>query len=234
MTYELWFNYDGSLFVTRRTEPFTPAVGTRAVEALLDGPTAAERAANLGTTINPGTTLLDLTIDDGVATVSLDGTFTAEETPAIAVGSLAQVVYTLTQFASVEGVVFEVDGRRLTNFGGYEVDGAQRRRHFADQLPFILVEDPAIGERVSSPVHISGTADVFEAVVSVEILDRQGRTVASTFTMATCGTGCRGTYATDVRYDVDGTQPGTIRVYEVSAMDGSPIHVVDIPVTLRA
>lgn len=234
MTYELWFNYDGYLFVTHRTEPFTPAVGTRALEALLEGPTNAESAADLNSAINPGTRLLGLTIDDGVATVNLDDTFTGEETPAIAVGSLSQIVYTLTQFDRVDGVVFEVDGIPLTNFGGYEIDGAQRRAHFADQLPFILVQSPAIGERVSSPVPISGTADVFEAVVSIEILDLQGRTVASTFTTATCGTGCRGTYEASVRYDVAATQPGTIRVYEVSAMDGSPIHVVDIPVTLTA
>jgi len=70
--------------------------------------------------------------------------------------------------------------------------------------------------------------------VSILILDEDGDTVASTFTMATCGTGCRGTYSTDVSYDVATTQPGTIRVYEVSAMDGSSIHVVDIPVTLTA
>ena len=234
MTYELWFTYDGSLFLTHRTEPFTPAVGTRALEALLDGPTQAERAADLGTTINAGTTLRGLTIDDDVATVDLDGTFVDQETPAIAVGSLAQIVYTLTQFDRIQGVVFEVDGSPLTNFGGYEIDGAQRRANFADQLPFILVQTPRIGERVSSPVHISGTADVFEAVVSIAILDQHGKVIASTFTMATCGTGCRGTWETDVAYDVAATQPGTIRVYEVSAMDGSEIHVVNIPVTLTA
>ena len=234
MTYELWFTYDGSLFLTHRTEPFTPAVGTRALEALLDGPTQAERAADLGTTINPGTTLRGLTIDDGVATVDLDAAFVDQETPAIAVGSLAQIVYTLTQFDRIQGVVFQVDGSPLTNFGGYEIDGAQRRANFADQLPFILVESPRIGERVSSPVHISGTADVFEAVVSIAILDQHGKVIASTFTMATCGTGCRGTWETDVAYDVAATQPGTIRVYEVSAMDGTEIHVVNIPVTLTA
>ncbi len=234
MTYELWFTYDGSLFLTHRTEPFTPAVGTQALEALLDGPTQAERAADLGTTINAGTTLRGLTIDDDVATVDLDGTFVEQETPAIAVGSLAQIVYTLTQFDRIQGVVFEVDGSPLTNFGGYEIDGAQRRANFADQLPFILVQTPRIGERVSSPVHISGTADVFEAVVSIAILDQHGKVIASTFTMATCGTGCRGTWETDVAYDVAATQPGTIRVYEVSAMDGSEIHVVNIPVTLTA
>ena len=234
MTYELWFTYDGSLFVTQRTEPFTPAVGTRALEALLAGPTSAERAAELHTTINPGTQLRVLTIDDGVATVDLDATFVDQETPAIAVGSLAQVVFTLTQFDSVRGVRFEVDGTPLTNFGGYELDGAQRRANFADQLPAILVRSPRIDERVSSPVHISGTADVFEAVVSIAILDRNGRVIASTFTMATCGTGCRGTFSTDVAYDVAATQHGTIRVYEVSAMDGSEINVVNIPVTLTA
>jgi hypothetical protein len=234
MTYELWFTYDGSLFVTHRTEPFTPAVGTRALEALFDGPTSEERSADIHTTINPGTRLHGLTIEDGVATVDLDDTFVGQETPAIAVGSLAQVVYTLTQFDRIQGVVFEVDGRPLTNFGGYELDGAQRRADLSDQLPFILVQSPLLGERVSSPVHISGTADVFEAVVSIAILDQNGRVIASTFTMATCGTGCRGTWETDVAYDVAATQHGTIRVYEVSAMDGSEIHVVNIPVTLTA
>jgi hypothetical protein len=183
---------------------------------LLEGPTNAESAADLNSAINPGTRLLGLTISDGIARVNLDDTFNGEETPSIAVGSLSQIVYTLTQFDSIDGVLFEVDGTPLTNFGGYEIDGAQRRADFGDELPFILVQGPAIGDRVSSPVFISGTADVFEAVVSIEILDQQGRTVASTFTMATCGTGCRGTYEASVRYDVATTQPGTIRVYEVS------------------
>lgn len=232
MTYELWFNLDGYLFVTHRTEPFTPAVGTRTLEALFDGPNEIETAAAIGTAINPGSRLLGLHIRDGVATVNLDGTFIAEETPVVAVGSLSQVVYTLTQFDAIDGVVFEVDGTRLTNFGGYELEGPQRRANFADRLPAILVQGPRIGERVSSPVTISGTADVFEAVVSIAILDEHRNTVASSFTMATCGTGCRGTYTTDVRYHVGTRQPGTIRVYEVSAKDGSPLHVVEIPVFL--
>jgi immunoglobulin-like protein involved in spore germination/sporulation and spore germination protein len=234
MTYEVWFNYDGFLFVTHRTEPFVPAVGALSVEAVLAGPTNAEIAADVNSAITPGTDLLSLLIDDGVATVDLSEAFTSGETPAIAVGSLSQIVYTLTQFDSIDAVLFEVNGTPLTNFGGYELNGPQRRANFADQLPWILVQSPRIGQRVSSPVTISGSANVFEAVVSISVLDEQGRTVASTFTMATCGTGCRGTYSTDVRFDVGTTQPGTIRVYEVSAMDGSQIHVVDIPVTLTA
>jgi hypothetical protein len=234
VTYEVWFSYDGMLFLTHRTESFVPAVGSLSLESLFEGPTRAERNAEVGSSIVPGTTLLGLTISEGLATVNLDDTFVSEETPAIAVGSLAQVVYTLTQFDSVEGVRFQVNGSPLRNFGGYELGGPQRRVDFLDQLPAILVTSPTIGERVDDPIRIAGTADVFEAVVSISIYDQAGRVIASSFTMATCGTGCRGTYETEVRYDVGTTQPGTVRVYEVSAMDGSSINVVDIPVTLTA
>ena len=234
VTYEVWFMNRSGLYVTHRTEPFTPAVGATAIRAVLEGPTARERAAGLFSQITEGSQLLDLTIHDGVATVAMDGTFVSQETPAIAVDSLAQIVYTISQFDSVDAVRFTVDGRPLSNFGGYELDRPQRRKDFVDQLPWILVETPDVGDRVSSPVTIAGTADVFEAVVSIAVLDANGDVVSSSFTMATCGTGCRGDYSTDVRYDVDRAQSGTIRVYEVSAKDGSEINVVQIPVTLTA
>ena len=83
-------------------------------------------------------------------------TFVDQETPAIAVGSLAQIVYTLTQFDRIQGVVFEVDGSPLTNFGGYEIDGAQRRANFADQLPFILVQTPGSGSASRAPCTSAG------------------------------------------------------------------------------
>ncbi len=233
-TYEVWFHYDGALFVSHRTRPETTFLESWALDDVLAGPTAKERATGLGTAIAPDSVLsgYDFAIKDGIATVSFRNGFTAEETPAVAAESLAEIVYTLTQFDSVRGVAIEVKGTRLTNLWGYELRGPLRRADFADQLPFILVESPGIGERVSSPVTIAGTSDVFEAVVSIEILDRNGDRIASTFTMATCGTGCRGSYTTDVEYSIETRQPGTIRAYEVSAMDGSPIHIVEIPVML--
>jgi hypothetical protein len=65
-------------------------------------------------------------------------------------------------------------------------------------------------------------------------VDSAGKEIVRTFTTATCGTGCRGTYSKAVRYEVTQTQPGIVRVYESSAEDGKPINVVDIPVTLVA
>ncbi|HYU93137.1 MAG TPA: Gmad2 immunoglobulin-like domain-containing protein [Actinomycetota bacterium] len=100
--------------------------------------------------------------------------------------------------------------------------------------PAIVVTSPAPGDQVSSPVRIQGDADVFEATVSIDILDSAGNRIVRTFTTATCGTGCRGTFSKAVRFTVDTTQPGTIQVYESSAQDGTPINVVDIPVTLVA
>ena len=91
---------------------------------------------------------------------------------------------------------------------------------------------PARGVTVTSPVTISGTTDVFEATVSIRILDETGNVIADTFATATCGTGCRGDYSDRVRFAVDTEQPGTIEVFEVSAEDGSMIDVVRIPVTL--
>jgi hypothetical protein len=69
-------------------------------------------------------------------------------------------------------------------------------------------------------VTISGTADVFEATVSIRILDATNNTLADTFATATCGTGCRGDYTIDVPFSVNTPQPGVIQVFEVSAKDG--------------
>jgi hypothetical protein len=80
---------------------------------------------------------------------------------------------------------------------------------------------------------VQGTANVFEATVSLRILDSGGREIARTFTTATCGTGCRGRYSKSVRFSVSSEQPGTIEVFEESAEDGRPINVVTIPVMLR-
>jgi immunoglobulin-like protein involved in spore germination len=97
-----------------------------------------------------------------------------------------------------------------------------------------VVASPTIGERVTSPFNVTGTANVFEATVSVRLLDGAGREIATTFTNASCGSGCRGDYAAGVSYRLAGEQPGTVEVYEVSPADGTPLHLVRIPVAIAA
>lgn len=235
-TLGVWFGYGEFLFVTRRTQAATPAVGRAAMEALLAGPSDAELAAGVGTSIPEGTELLGLSIDGGVATVDLTPDFGSGGGSLSMFSRLAQLTYTLTQFPTVRGVNLRLGGEPVEVFGteGIVLDQPMTRRDYRDHLPPILVVSPLIGQEVASPIRVAGTADVFEAAVSISVLDAQGNEIATTTTMATCGTGCRGAYLKAVRYAVDATQPGTVRVYEVSAMDGTPINVVDIPVSLAA
>jgi hypothetical protein len=96
----------------------------------------------------------------------------------------------------------------------------------------IEVSEPTEGEVLISPFTVSGTANVFEANVSIRVLDENGEVVGETFATATCGSGCRGDYETPVEFEVDRRQPGTVEVYEVSAETGEPMNVVSIPVIL--
>jgi hypothetical protein len=223
-TFQVWFLNHGLLFVTKRTEAFTPAVAGLALSGLLTGPSSAESAAGVTSAIGGGLGGRIAALANGKATVDLDSRFFQEKDPIVRLRQ-AQVVYTLTQYSTINKVTFTSGGQSLGTM-------AWTRKSFDDLLPAILVESPVIGQRIPNPVTVSGTANVFEATVSLRILDENGKTVANTFTTATCGTGCRGDYSVSIPYSVDHEQKGTVEVYESSAKDGSAINVVDIPVTL--
>ena len=235
VTYQVWFTRDESLFVVTRTQQATPRIGSAALEGLLAGPDTREQAAAVGSQIPSGTQLLGLSVDNAVATVDLTSEFESGGGSASMNMRIAQVVYTLTQFPTVKGVLFELDGRRVDVLGGEGVivDQPVTRKDFRSLMPAILVESPQIGERVGSPVTVSGSANVFEANVSVEVVDASGKVVGSTFTTATCGTGCRGTFSVDVPYEVASATRGLIIVHDDDAAGtGTPPHEVRIPVVL--
>jgi hypothetical protein len=232
---QTWFTRQGTqqpeLFVTERTVPATSSIGTAALDSLLAGPTAAENSAGLRSQIPAGTQLLGLRIGSGTATVNLSPSFTSGDSSTMPL-RIAQVVYTLTQFPTVTGVLFEINGQGVTVLGGVPVQAPQTAAMYVDKLPAITVQNPAIGEQVTSPVTVSGTANVFEAVVSVRILDSAGHEIARTFSTASCGTGCRGGYSVPLSYSVTEAEPGTVEVFETSPKDGQPVDVQLIPVTL--
>ena len=229
---QAWFSRNGKLFVTQRTVPATVGVGRAALDRVLTGPSAAENAAGLRSQIPAGTTLLGLRTSAGIATANLSSSFESGASPSVMPLRIAQVVYTLTQFPTVTGVRFAINGEAKTVVGGVPVQSPQTRAMYGGYLPAITVQSPVIGAQVGNPVTVSGTADVFEATVSVRILDSAGHEIARTFTTATCGTGCRGDYSVTIPYSVPRTQPGTIVVFESSAKDGQPVNVQQIPVTL--
>jgi germination protein M len=235
VTYQVWWANADGLFVSYRTQAQTPRVGTAAIEAVLEGPLSFEQDYGLTTAVPEGTQLLGLTIDDGVANVDLTSEFESGGGSASMQMRLAQIVYTITQFPTVEGVVFSLDGEPIEVLGGEGViiDHPLTRRDYVDLLPPILVTSPTFGTEVSSPVVVRGSANVFEANVTVKILDENEEVVGETFTTATCGTGCRGTYRVAVPFEVDHEQDGWVVVHDDDAAGaGRPPHEVRIPVRL--
>lgn len=229
---QTWFTRQGKLFVTERAVTSTTSIGRAALDRLLAGPSAGESAAGLRSQIPAGTQLLGLRIASGTATVDLSSSFGSAASSSAMALRIAEVVYTLAQFPTVSGVRFEINGQGVTVIGGVPVQDPQTTAMYAGYLPAITVQNPAIGEQVTSPVTVSGTADVFEAVVSVRILDAAGHEIARTFSTASCGTGCRGGYSVPVSYTVASAQRGTIEVFESSPKNGQPVNVQTIPVML--
>jgi spore germination protein GerM len=230
----VWLEREGGgLFpVSRETDAF-PALGRAAMTELLEGPTDAEVEAGVGSAIPKGTSLRGLTIQDGLATVDLSEDFEAGAGSLAIRLRVAQVVFTLTEFPSVDGVLFELEGEPVEVFSseGLVLEDPQGRRAYRDLLPPIVVYEPDIGDSSESPLSVSGTATVFEATVSMRLLV-DGAEVAQAFTTATCGTGCRGRYEHKLRFEVDRPTEAVLEVFESSAEDGSPLHVVRIPVEL--
>ena len=133
----------------------------------------------------------------------------------------------------IERVAFRLDGEPVETIGGegVVVDPPIGRTAIEEQSPQILIESPLPEDTVTSPIRLRGTANVYEATVSIEVRDETGAVVYEGFTTATSGTGTRGTFDTTVPLkDLEG--PMTIVAFEASAEDGRPLHVAKVPVTL--
>jgi hypothetical protein len=249
-TFEVWFARDAGtltgedggeialgplLFSTSRTAEETPRVAQTALETLLAGPTAEEAAAGVSSAIPEDTRLLGVSVEDGIATVDLSSEFESGGGSLGMFLRLGQVVFTVSQFPTVEAVQLELDGEPVEVFSGEGIvlDQPLTREDYEDVMPQITVETPAIAAEVTSPVRIAGTANVFEANVTARVLDEAGNVLVEDFTTATCGTGCRGDYEIELPFDVSSEQAGTIQLQaDDAAGTGTMPGLVEIPVTL--
>lgn len=224
------FTGDFGLVPVLREVPRTQAVGAAAMAALLAGPNEREMAASpaMYTDVPEGTRFLGLTIAAGVATVDLSREFEAGGGANTVAGRIAQVVYTLSQFPTLQAVRIRFDGAPPS--AGF--DGSYTRLDYTAFLPPIWVDRPAWGGVLDNPGRIAGLANVFEAQFRVEILDAAGTSLVDQAASASCGTGCWGTFDVTLPYAVATAQQGRLRVYDRSAKDGSREHVVEYPVQL--
>lgn len=223
---------DPKLFAVQRSAQ-TVAVGRAALEELISGPEDAD-GEGVSSAVPAGTRLLGLNIEDGLATVDLSSEFESGGGSLSMQMRLAQVVFTLTQFPTVDSVEFRLDGEPVSVFSGEGIvlDGPVDRGDYADLMPAILVDRPTPGAQISSPVTVSGSANVFEANVTVRILDASGKELKRTFTTATCGSGCRGDFSVSVPFPAQpaGSEGFVVVEDDDAAGMGFPPHQVRIPI----
>lgn len=115
------FFVKGEQFAPRtRVVPPGTAAATVAMQALLAGPSAAERAAGIDTTLPPGTRLGSLGVRAGTATVNLNRARTPSTAFDVSVrpARAAQIVYTLTSIPTVKQVLIRVNGLDRASFIG--------------------------------------------------------------------------------------------------------------------
>ncbi|WP_228975660.1 Gmad2 immunoglobulin-like domain-containing protein [Streptomyces sp. DH12] len=212
-----------------------PATAAGALRALLAGPNRFERGHDRTTAIPAGTELRSLAVRDGVATVDLSGRYDDGGGTLSMRARLAQVVHTVTRFPAVTSVRFSLDGEPVRHFGGEGVDLSRPvgRADFEDVTPAVLVESPMIGDTVSSPVRVWGTANTFEASFGLRIVDAADRTAAQVHGMASSGSGTRGTFDLTVPFEAAREGPGALSATWDSAEDGRLVDAASVPVTLR-
>jgi germination protein M len=229
---------DPALVPVLRTVPKIKAAAKAAMTTLLAGPSAAERSATprIRTTIPAATELLGINISDGLATVDLSADFAMGGGTFSVRARLAQVVYTLTQFSTVDRVSFRLDGKPVTVFSSEGIllkKPVTRATYRDDFLPPIFVDRPAWGAALLSPGHVTGLANVFEAQFRIALLDRKGRVLVDRPVLASAGTGVWGRFDVTLTYHVSTAQWGTLRVWDISERDGSRVAVREYPIYLR-
>lgn len=99
-----------------------------------------------------------------------------------------------------------------------------------DDEAFIEVLTPRAGATVSDPVTVTGCGNTFEANFLYRVEAEDGTVLVEDFGTMSCGNGCVGEFSVDV--EIGTTGPVLLTVFEASAKDGSPQHVVEVPLTV--
>lgn len=111
----------------------------------------------------------------------------------------------------------------------------------------MVVEEPGEDDALTSPAHVRGWGAGIgfeDAGVRVAIYDATGEPVAEVGAPPLPAEGrippptleeteFSAPFAADISFRTVAPQPGCVQVFELSAADGSPIHVVQIPVLLQ-
>lgn len=134
-----WVSAGENALGVQRELPASEAVATAAIEALIAGPTDQELTTwpAISSAIPAGTRLLGLTVADGIAKIDLSSEFESGGGTFGVTARLAQVVYTLDQFPTIDSVEFYIEGKKVTIFSseGLELNRPQTLDDYDQLLP---------------------------------------------------------------------------------------------------
>ncbi len=104
--------------------------------------------------------------------------------------------------------------------------------YVCDPQNFICVPRSLVNRHITSPIVASGTAIAFESTFQWSLLGPANQLIAEGTLMAAApDIGQPGTFNLSQAITIPvGYTNGTLRFYESSAKDGSPIHILNIPV----
>ena len=94
------------------------------------------------------------------------------------------------------------------------------------------MDAPLEGDSVTSPVAVRGKIAAFEATFRIAIYDADDATIADVTAMSQEGQ-TLAPFEKEVPFSVTQETAACLWVYEASARDGLPIHVLQIPVILQ-
>jgi hypothetical protein len=86
---------------------------------------------------------------------------------------------------------------------------------------------------IGSPLDVTGSASVFEAVVSLRLVTGDGRTLAESHTNASIGAPGWGDFSASLRFTSPGSSEGFLEAYWVSPKDGSELDIVRVPIKFK-
>jgi hypothetical protein len=158
-----------------------------AVETMIAGPIDPDYT----TTWNPATTVLGTSRVDGAIVVDLSADArTANVGSEGAALMIQQLVYTATGAAGepTTPVLLRIDGKSAGELWGVVAwDAPVTREDPISVRLLVQIDAPAEGATTTSPLHVTGEAAVFEAVLHWAVLDAGGVEVSSGVTMTAEG-----------------------------------------------
>ena len=231
--YVKYTNNDAYLVRETHHVPYSENGPAAAISELVSGVPKTGGAVRV---LPPGTRLLGVDIKDSLATVNF-----SPEVLSANVGSsgealgIQSIVNTLTEFAQIREVSFQVEGRadgRIRDWWGHVGLYEQPFKRNLDKVyePAIWVSHPAEGQAAGVPLLVRGSARVFEGAVHARLLDASGRKIAEESTAAPRGTPGRWDFEMKFTFNPPGKGNGVLEVYRAGPKGEPPADTVKIPI----